>query len=445
MRTPSGEGSALVVWGSAGRRTVCEDRRVSGVLNVVLGPVIRPSTYRRWVFLILGGAVLVPFMLVAGMIIPSLMPAMVQEQVTVVVALSLVVVLGVMVLISFIPAVRVIEGTAARELLGDRVPEQATRASLSWPSRWRSAGWFVLHLLLGGVLSIVTLALPPTVVVTFAAPFTGDFQILGYRIATSLGWAGAWVPVVGLVSLLVLVYLVTAAGALLTRVAPFLLGPTAAERLVELERRTEQLAERNRLARELHDSVGHALSVVTIQASAAGRVLDTDPEFARTALGAIEESARAALEDLDHVLGLLRDDRSATQNRPQWTLANLPHLLDQTRIAGVAVESTVEGVLDALPPAVSREAYRIVQEGLTNVLRHAGKVPVALRLAADDDRFELDLRNPVGDTAPPRAGGGHGLSGMRERVTVLRGQMTAGPDHGHWLVRVRIPLRTVRG
>jgi signal transduction histidine kinase len=415
------------------------------VLNVVLGPVIRPSTYRRWVYLILGGAVLVPFMLIAGLIVPSLMPALAQDQTILVIALSLVVVLGVMVLMSFIPAVRVIEGTAARELLGDCVPEQATRATLSWPSRWRSAGWFVLHLILGGALSIVTLALPPTVVVMFAAPFTGDFEILGFRIATARGWAGAWVPAVGLVSLLVLVYLVLAATALLIRVAPFLLGPTAAERLVELEQRTEQLAERNRLARELHDSVGHALSVVTIQASAAGRVLDSDPEFARTALAAIEESARAALEDLDHVLGLLREDRSATQNRPQWTLADLPHLLDQTRIAGVTVESTVEGVLDVLPPAVSREAYRIVQEGLTNVLRHAGKVPVALRLAADDDRFELDLSNPVGDTRPTRAGGGHGLSGMRERVTVLRGQMTAGPDHGRWLVSVRIPLRTVQG
>jgi len=425
--------------------TVCEDRGVSGVLNVVLGPVIRPSTYRRWVFLILGGAVLVPFMLVAGMVIPSLLPTMAQNHTSVVVALSLVVVLGVMVLISFIPSVRVIEGTAARELLGDQVPEQATRVSLSWPSRWRSAGWFVLHLLVGGVMSIVTLALPPAVVVTFAAPFTGDFEILGLRIPTPRGLAGAWVPLVGLAGLLVLVYLVIAAALLLTRVAPFLLGPTAAERLADLARRTEQLAERNRLARELHDSVGHALSVVTIQASAAGRVLDTDPAFARTALGAIEESARAALEDLDHVLGLLREDRAATRTRPQWTLADLPNLLAQTRIAGVAVESTVEGALDALPPAVSREAYRIVQEGLTNVLRHAGKVPVALRLAAGEDRLELDLSNPLGGGRPPRVGGGHGLSGMRERVTVLRGQMTAGPDQGRWLVRVRIPLRTVRG
>lgn len=417
------------------------------MLDAVVGPLIRRSTYRRWVYLILGGAVLVPFMLLAAMVLPSIMPAPVQDEPLVVMTVSLIMVFGVMVLMSFIPAVRVIEGTAARELLGERVPEQATRRSLSWPSRWRSAGWFVVHLVLGGVLSSLTLALPPTVAVSFSAPFTGDLRILGFVIPMPTGWAGAWVPLLGVLSLVVLVYLVVASTALLIRLAPFLLGPTAAERLVELEQRTEQLAERNRLARELHDSVGHALSVVTIQASAAGRVLDTDPEFARTALGAIEESARAALEDLDHVLGLLRDERAADRVTPQWTLADLPRLLDKTRIAGVDVESTVEGPMAAVPPAVSREAYRIVQEGLTNVLRHAGKVPVALRLSADDDRLELDLSNPLGGRAarPPRNGGGHGLSGMRERVTVLRGQMTAGPSQGRWLVSVRIPLRTVRG
>ncbi|MFI7673942.1 sensor histidine kinase [Actinophytocola sp. NPDC049390] len=415
---------------------------MAAVLDLVLGPVIRPSTYRRWVYLILGGAVLVPFMLIAGMVLPSLMPAAFQDETTLVVALSLVLVLGVMVLMSLIPAVRVIEGTAARELLGDGIPEQATTGGRSWESRARFAGWFVLHLLVGGILSVLTLTVPPTAVLTFFAPFVGRVDALGLVVATPRGWAGAWVPLAGLAGVLVLVHLVVGAAVLATRAAPFLLGPPATERLAELEQRTERLAERNRLARELHDSVGHALSVVTIQASAAGRVLDSDPEFARTALSAIEESARAALADLDHVLGLLREETSAGD--PQWTLANLPTLLEQTRIAGVAVESTVEGALDRVPPAVSREAYRIVQEGLTNVLRHAGRVPVELRLAARGDRFELDLSNPIDEHAGTRAGGGHGLSGMRERVTVLRGQMTAGPDEGRWRVQVRIPLRTVR-
>lgn len=413
------------------------------MFNVVLGPVIRPSTYRRWVFLILGGAVLVPFVLLAGMMLPSLLPTLLQQEVVLVVGMSLVLVIGVMVLMSFIPSVRFIEGAAARELLGEQVPEPARHTSLSWPARWLSAGWFVLHLIVGGVMSILTLTVPPAVVLMFVAPFIGRIDILGWKIPTPTGWAAAWVPVLGLVILLLLVHLVVASTSVLVRVAPLLLGPTPAERLAALELRAEQLAERNRLARELHDSVGHALSVVTIQASAAGRVLDSDPDFARTALAAIEDSARAALEDLDHVLGLLREERAAP--RPQWTLEDLPNLLAQTKIAGVTVDSTVDGSVAALPAAVSREAYRIVQEGLTNVLRHAGKVPVALRIAADDDRFELDLSNPMTGAGATRDGGGHGLSGMRERVRVLRGQMTAGPDRDQWLVQVRIPLRTVRG
>lgn len=410
---------------------------------MLLGPLIHPSTYRRWVYLILGGAVLVPFVLLAALVLSSMLPEPIRREPIVAWTIAMVFVLGVMVLMSFIPAVRFIEGTAARELLGDRVPEHATRRAMSWRSRWRCAAWFVAHLLLGGVLSALTLTLPPTVVVSFAVPFTGSMNIMGLPLRFDAGWSSAWVPVVGLVSLVALVYLVAGAGAVLVRLATPLLGPTAAERLVELSHRAEQLAERNRLARELHDSVGHALSVVTIQASAAGRVLDTDPQFARQALGAIEESARAALEDLDHVLGLLRDERSTKDTH--WTLADLSTLLDKTRIAGVDVESTVEGPLAEVPPAVSREAYRIVQEGLTNVLRHAGKVPATLRLVAGTDRLVLDLSNPLNGSRTTRDGGGYGLRGMRERVTVLRGQMTAGEREGRWQVSVSIPLRTVRG
>lgn len=112
---------------------------MAAVLDAVLGPVIRPSTYRRWVFLILGGAVLVPFMLIAGMVLPSLMPAAFQDETVLVVGLALVLVVGVMLLMSLIPAVRVIEGTAARELLGDGVPEQGARRAAA-RGRRRPAG-----------------------------------------------------------------------------------------------------------------------------------------------------------------------------------------------------------------------------------------------------------------------------------------------------------------
>jgi signal transduction histidine kinase len=408
------------------------------VLRAAVRPVVDPSTYRRWVYLILGGAVLVPFVLLASVVVPSVIPA--GAHPLVIAGLLVVLVVGAAVLVSFVPSVRVIEGTAARELLGDGVPEQAGVAALSWPSRWRATGWFVLHLVVGGIVSTLTLLLPPTLVVSLAVPFTGSMNALGIPMRFPKGLSSVWVPFVVLLGLVVLAYLVRAATGLMIKLAPLLLGPTAAERLAALQRRTEQLAERNRLARELHDSVGHALSIVTIQAGAARRVLATDPEFAERALGAIEESARGALEDLDHVLGLLREDRAP--KNPQRTLADLPRLLD---LAGVDVESTVEGSLDQVPAAVSREAYRIVQECLTNVLRHAGRVPVALRVTAGDHELALDLSNPLGGaTGQPRRGGGRGLRGMRERVSVLRGQLTAGPRDGRWSVSVRIPLGTVR-
>jgi signal transduction histidine kinase len=181
--------------------------------------------------------------------------------------------------------------------------------------------------------------------------------------------------------------------------------------------------------------------VATLQAGAARKLLDSDPAFARDALASVEDASRAALDDLDHVLGLLRDgDAAATA--PQPTLADLDRLLAETRAAGVEVRAELAGDLGRVPAVVSREAYRIVQEGLTNALRHAGRVPVTLRLAAGADRLELELTNPpgpVGGGSP--AGGGRGLRGIGERVAILGGQMTAGADGASWRVAVTLPLR----
>lgn len=112
-------------------------------------------------------------------------------------------------------------------------------------------------------------------------------------------------------------------------------------------------------------------------------------------------------------------------------------------MAGIDLDAQVDEGLEGVPAAVSREAYRIVQEGLTNALRHAGKVPVRLRIAVHGDRLEVEVSNPLETKAPGKATGGRGLRGINERVTVLRGQMTAGPDGGRWRVGVSLPLRSV--
>ncbi|MEV0388854.1 histidine kinase [Nonomuraea sp. NPDC050643] len=236
------------------------------------------------------------------------------------------------------------------------------------------------------------------------------------------------------------------AGALLARLAPVLLGPTPAERLAAAEEHARTLAERNRLARELHDSVGHALSVVTLQAAAAGRVLDRDPGTARTALAAIEQSARAALEDLDHVLGVLRDGEDGGEDDPgggsegrgpQATLADLDGLVTAS---GARVRQEV-GDLSWVPAVVSREAYRILQEALTNAIRHGGG-DVRLSAAVQGDDLCLEVVNPARGGDRRFGAGGRGVTGMRERVRLLRGDLEAGPTDAGWRIAVRLPLRS---
>jgi signal transduction histidine kinase len=211
-----------------------------------------------------------------------------------------------------------------------------------------------------------------------------------------------------------------------------------AAELAEAHAADRALAERNRLARELHDSVGHALTVTTLQAGAAARVLHTDPAFVATALDAIAEAGRAALADLDHVLGLLREGNTGDR-APQPDLGDLDALVDGARSAGVAVALHRDGATGSVPRAVSREAYRIVQEGLTNALRHAGPVPVDVRVTVGAAAVELEVANPL-SRGPARNGGGRGIAGMRERVGVLRGEISAGRDGDRWRVAARLPF-----
>jgi signal transduction histidine kinase len=255
-------------------------------------------------------------------------------------------------------------------------------------------------------------------------------------------------PPLGLAALLALLLLNAGAGALLARCAPVLLGPTPAERLAAAERRSLVLAQRNRLARELHDSVGHALTAVTIQAGAARRVLHRDPAFAEEALLAIEEVARAAVGELDTVLGILRED--ADDGRPADgardatgpTLAALDPLIRQLGLAGVPVVARTGPGVAALPDALSREAYRIVQEGLTNVLRHAGSVPATLTLDIDQGRLTVELTNPMGAARPSRPGGGRGLRGVAERAAARGGGCESGrtADGSGWRLAVWLPV-----
>ncbi|MYV97963.1 two-component sensor histidine kinase [Streptomyces sp. SID3343] len=333
------------------------------------------------------------------------------------------------------------EGFQARLLLrpGDESDIAITR-SRTWPDRRRTALWLVLRVECGW-LGLAPAAYGAVMAITMLlAPATQHG--LSVNGLTFGGGAEHWwfVPL-GVIFFVLSVYYLAAAGALLTTLSTRLLGPSQSERLVLLERRTEQLLEHNRLARELHDSIGHALSVTVLQAGAARQLLDTDPVFADKALGAIEETGRRALEDLERMLLLLRESPEPAAPRPG--LAEMQSLVDSTRAAGARVELSMLGTLETVPPVISREGYRIVQESLTNVLRHAGPVLVEVSVSVDTESVELTVRNGIGESSelPRRTGGGSGLRGIRERAALLGGEATAGPHDGYWRVRVRLPLR----
>lgn len=401
-------------------------------------------TGRRWVHLVLGGALLMPFFLLASVVLPLVADGAdpLRQVGWQFVAFGCALPPAALAALLF-PLLRPLEVAAVRSLCGVPAERLAEGPAVSWAARRRTALWFVAHLLAGGIVSGMTLSAPPAAVLLMLLPFSDPLR------HTALGWPDAFHGVLGPLAGLALLALVTGtawgAGALLGRWAPVLLGPTPADRLAAAERRAADLASRNRLARELHDAVGHALSAVTLQASAARRVLDADPEFARQALAAIEETTREAVAELDTVLGLLREEDGADPAAPAPTLDGLEALLGRTRAAGVAVEATVEGPCATLAPVVSREAYRIVQEGLSNALRHAGPVPVRLHLQVEEGELTIRLENPVpgpaGDspTAAPRTGGGRGLRGIAERARLLGGEATAAADDGVWRLTVRLP------
>ncbi|MGW0389682.1 sensor histidine kinase [Streptomyces sp. NPDC003042] len=336
---------------------------------------------------------------------------------------------------------------------GERLAEGPAR---SWAARWRASAWWTLHLGVGALVSGVSLAVPPMAVVLIVLPLSDTLRESGL----GLGWFAAEAepyvaPVLGAGLLGALVLCAAGAGALLARLAPVLLGPTSADRLAAAEERAADLAVRNRLARELHDAVGHALSAVTLQAGAARRVLDSDREFVREALAAIEDTTRRTVGELDAVLGLLRDgDPARADAAPAPTLAaDLDGLLARTRAGGTTVTADEDpgpaGDWAQLPAIASREAYRIVQEGLSNALRH-GSGPIALRILVHTPgghrELEITMTNPqaasplLHEGGEPRTTGGRGLRGAAERAALLGGRVEAGPAEGQWRLRAVLPL-----
>ncbi|ADJ44565.1 two-component system histidine kinase [Amycolatopsis mediterranei S699] len=389
--------------------------------------LLRPGGYRSIPYAVLGAVLAVP---VAPFAVPWALLTGEGRSRALLAVLALAALLG---LLGLTGPVRRFGVAVANGLLGTDLPAPG-RARPAWPDRLRSGAWLVLHSGLGGLLLVVDAVLALGVL-SPAMWLNGDqaeFTFFGAKAV-----AGPWMLPVALV-MLVLALLVTAAATRAFQAgATALLGPSTTERTALAERRSAVLAQRNRLARELHDSIGHTLTTSTIQAAAAAELVEADPAQVRRALGTIEEASRSALEDLDHVLGLLREEPATKE--PTRTLAEVDVLAVRAREAGLDVRLAVTGPVAALPAAVSREGYRIVQEGLTNALRHAGPGTVDVRVEAGPDRLGIAVVNALPGDGPRT--GRRGLAGLAERVEALRGELDAGPDGGQWRLSATIPLR----
>jgi signal transduction histidine kinase len=222
------------------------------------------------------------------------------------------------------------------------------------------------------------------------------------------------------------------------------------ERAVRLERERDATAraavaeERARIARELHDVVAHAVSVMVVQAEAARRLLRRQPDQAEDALRTVSATGTEALMELQHLLGVLAAGEDRPELEPAPGLGDLDALVQRVSGAGLAVELHLDGDVRPLPRGLDLTAYRIVQEALTNVLKHAGTARAEVRIRYADDGLGIEVTD-AGRGAGPGNGGGRGLVGMRERVAAYGGELETGPrTEGGYAVRARLPLAVGR-
>ena len=292
-----------------------------------------------------------------------------------------------------------------------------------------------------------------------------DPQFVGYPVATfcALYALTAWTPprrfAFGF-ALVVTVYLAASVGdpfpnngvtfAVVTAVVMLLIRRVLGDRerrarVAERERdvaaREAVVEERARIARELHDVIAHHVSMIVMQAGAERRVLDGANTATREVLETIEQIGRGALTETRRLLGMLRGDANEPLT-PQPGLTDVPTLVGQLREAGLPVELQLEGERRELPIGIELSAYRIVQEALTNALKHAGDARATVRISYRTDALELEIADDGAGGITRASGGGHGLVGMRERAALYGGRFDASrkPDGG-FVVRVLLPIR----
>jgi signal transduction histidine kinase len=277
-------------------------------------------------------------------------------------------------------------------------------------------------------------------------PLVCSLAAVVYVVAFTAGTLAGWSPLtddqyyVYLVSVVATVML--GYGVALGHARARLAEQRATELTREHEARTNAAVaqEQARIAREVHDIIAHDVSVIVAQAAAARRVFDAQPQTAATALASIETVGRDALDGLRRLVGLLRTHEDESARLPQPSLERLPWLLTQVEKAGLPVELTVRGHPCALPTTVELNAYRIVQEALTNILKHAGPTRATVLLDYGDESLRVEVRDHGRGVSVGHADG-YGLISMQQRAALVGGEVSAGPaEHRGFRVAARLPV-----
>ena len=333
-------------------------------------------------------------------------------------------------LLGLLPGIRELETTAARSLLG--VEEPLVLPDEPRPEhRLRTVGWVTVHLVTGlGVAVLIFAGLPGAVAVLVAAASGAPVELLGLALPTDRPGTGTAIGAAAVICFVVPLVATWATGLGVRRLAPWFLGPTWRDQWELAEARLAAETTHTRLARELHDGIGHALTIISVQATAARRA--GEPQATERGLQLIEQTAHDALSDLDSVLGLLRDGEPVSR-RPEPDLAELATLIDRHREAGMSIDLVTPTAddLSGLPGTVSRLAYRVVAEGLTNAERYAGAGSVRVVFRSGADLLLVEISSPPG-RALPAGRRGHGLPALVDQVRLIGGRLDAGPDPGGW-------------
>jgi signal transduction histidine kinase len=367
-------------------------------------------------------------------------------------------------------AVGAIEAATIHDLRGPLTLNILALAAVTAPLVWRRRHPLAV---LGAILAVATVQ---AAALTDASVFTSTFLVLLLGAYSVGAYTEAGRALLGLLGLFALVSMVNLLAAESMGVSDYV-WPAAvalfcwlagratrhrarlAEELHEAAVRAEEdreahrhaavAGERRRVAREMHDIVAHSISVMVVQAGGARRILERDPQRAAEAAARIEQTGRDALAEMRRLLGVLRPEERRPEREPQPGMAGLEALVERARGAGLPVALRVDGERPDVSQGLDLAAYRIVQEALTNALRHAGGAPAEVLVRYGPDVIELEVadrgRGPAG---PPATGGGddrlvgHGLVGMRERAQLYGGELHAGPRAGGgFAVRARLPVR----